>query len=63
MARPRLRQKAGLIRYARGKVEIVDPEALDGRTCECRAATRDQRRRLRLEPLPLAPAAVRLVKR
>ena len=55
-------QKAGLVSYARGKVEIIDPEALDARTCECRAAVREHRRRLGLEPLPLAPAAVRLVK-
>jgi CRP-like cAMP-binding protein len=55
-------QKAGLIKYARGKVEIVDPEALDARTCECRPAVRDHRRRLRLESLAAAPAAVRLVR-
>ena len=55
-------QKAGLIKYARGKVEIVDREALETRACECRAATRDQRRRLRLEPLPITPSAMRLVK-
>jgi CRP-like cAMP-binding protein len=55
-------QKAGLIRYARGRVEIVDAEGLEARACECRAATREQRRRLRLEPLPIAASAVRLVK-
>ena len=55
-------QKAGLIRYARGKVEILDVEALEGRACECRAATRDQRRRLRLEPLPAGESLIRLVK-
>ena len=55
-------QKAGLIKYARGKVDILDPEALETRACECRQAVRDQRRRLRLEPLPVTPSAVRLVK-
>ena len=55
-------QKAGLIAYAQGKVDILDADGLEARACECRAALREQRRRLGLAPLPLAPSPVRLVK-
>jgi CRP-like cAMP-binding protein len=55
-------QKAGLIKYARGKVDILDVRALEARACECRRATAEQRRRLRLEPLATTPSVVRLVK-
>jgi Mn-dependent DtxR family transcriptional regulator len=44
-------QKAGLIRYQRGRVEITDVEGLEARACECRAALADQRRRMKLEPI------------
>jgi hypothetical protein len=42
-------QKAGLIRYSRGKVEITDAAGLDQRACECRDAVLGQRERLKLE--------------
>jgi CRP-like cAMP-binding protein len=41
-------QAQGLIRYARGSVEIVDREGLESGACECRASV--QRLRRRLEP-------------
>lgn len=44
-------QKAGLLQYSRGRVEIIDPSGLAQRACECRGATREQRRRLQLEPV------------
>jgi hypothetical protein len=44
-------QKAGLIQYQRGRVEITDIEGLEGRACECRGAIRDQRARLGLAGL------------
>ena len=28
-------QAAGLIKYARGKIQILDPEALEDGACEC----------------------------
>jgi CRP-like cAMP-binding protein len=54
-------QKAGLIRYARGKIEILDTAAMEARACECREATREQRARLGFTPLPVGRAALRLV--
>ncbi len=39
-------QKAGLIRYSRGRVTICDVEGLDGRACECRSVLREHRDRL-----------------
>jgi len=54
-------QKRGLIQYQRGRVEIVDTEGLEARACECRAAVRDHRLRLRLEPASVASPPVRLV--
>ena len=47
-------QKAGLISYQRGRVEIVDLAGLEHRACECRAALSDHRARLGLRPLPIA---------
>ena len=35
-------QAAGLIRYSRGVIEIVDRPALEGRACECYAAIREK---------------------
>jgi CRP-like cAMP-binding protein len=49
-------QKAGMITYARGKIEIRDSGALEKSACECRMATRQQRLRLGLEPRHAPPA-------
>ena len=46
-------QEAGLIRYHRGHVVILDRERLEYRTCECYAASKKEYRRL----LPVALAA------
>jgi CRP-like cAMP-binding protein len=35
-------QKAGLIRYSRGKIAVVDREGLESASCECYAQIRDQ---------------------
>ncbi len=47
-------QKAGLIRYRRGHVSILDPEALRSRACECYDISRMEFDRL-LGDTPLAP--------
>ena len=47
-------QKAGLIRYRRGHVSILDPEALRSRACECYDISRLEFDRL-LGDTPLAP--------
>jgi CRP-like cAMP-binding protein len=52
-------QKAGLISYARGQVELVDPKGLEHRACECRDALRQQRTRLNLRPIPDALSVTR----
>lgn len=39
-------QKAGLIRYARGRITILDRAGLEERTCECYQVVRDEYRRL-----------------
>jgi CRP-like cAMP-binding protein len=39
-------QEAGLIQYRRGRVAIVDKDALADKACECYQALRTQRRRL-----------------
>jgi CRP-like cAMP-binding protein len=49
-------QKAGLIRYRRGHVSILDPEALRQRACECYDISRLEFDRL-LGDTPLAPRA------
>ena len=41
-------QKAGLITYMRGKVEVLDAAGLERRACTCRPAARAERRRLHL---------------
>ena len=41
-------QKAGIIRYSRGMVEVVDRVMLENASCECYAVTRDNYRRARL---------------
>ena len=35
-------QQAGLIRYHRGQIEIIDRPGLEARACECYAAIREQ---------------------
>lgn len=45
-------QRAGLIRYARGHIEVLDRPALERRTCECYAVVRKEYDRL----LPARPA-------
>jgi CRP-like cAMP-binding protein len=39
-------QKAGLIRYARGRITVLDREGLEGRTCECYAVVKREYDRL-----------------
>lgn len=39
-------QKAGLIRYARGRITILNRTGLEGRTCECYAVVRREYERL-----------------
>ena len=55
----RMLQDAGLIRYHRGHIEIVDRRGLEARACECYEAIRRQidksRRRRRYEHDPLVP--------
>ena len=45
-------QKAGLIRYARGRITILDRPALERRSCECYAVVKQEYDRL----LPDKPA-------
>ena len=52
-------QDKGLIKYSRGRIEVLDAPGLEQRACECRATV--QRLRQELEPesvLPDASAAV-----
>ncbi len=46
-------QKAGLIRYARGRISVLDRPGLERRTCECYAVVRKEYDRL----LPRSPAS------
>jgi CRP-like cAMP-binding protein len=46
-------QQAGLIRYSRGHIVVLDRQRLEQRTCECYAATKRAFSRL-LMPMPLA---------
>lgn len=39
-------QAAGLIRYARGRIDLVDREGLEARACECHAIVAQEYRRL-----------------
>ena len=39
-------QRAGLIRYARGHITVLDRQGLEQRTCECYAVVRDEYNRL-----------------
>jgi CRP-like cAMP-binding protein len=44
-------QKAGLIRYARGRITVLDREGLEKRTCECYAVVKKEYDRLLPERL------------
>jgi len=46
-------QKAGLIKYARGHIQVLDRPALEQRSCECYAVVKKEYDRL----LPAVPAA------
>jgi hypothetical protein len=46
-------QQAGLIRYARGHISVLDRDGLERRSCECYAAVKKEYDRL----LPQKPAA------
>jgi hypothetical protein len=35
-------QKAGLIRYSRGKIQILDSQGLEDASCECYQVVREQ---------------------
>ena len=48
-------QQAGVIRYSRGRNDVLDRPRLEQRTCECYAAAKQEYRRLM--PLPLSLAA------
>lgn len=39
-------QKAGLIRYARGHIKVLNREGLEARTCECYAVVKKEYDRL-----------------
>jgi CRP-like cAMP-binding protein len=43
-------QKAGLIRYTRGHIAVLDREGLESRSCECYAVIRETDDRLRAAP-------------
>jgi CRP-like cAMP-binding protein len=45
-------QKAGLIKYQRGQISVIDRPALESRSCECYAVVRNEYQRL----LPGKPA-------
>jgi hypothetical protein len=45
-------QRLGLIRYARGRISVLDRQALEARTCECYEVVRKEYDRL----LPRRPA-------
>jgi hypothetical protein len=45
-------QKAGLIKYARGRITVMDRQALERRSCECYAVVKAEYQRL----LPVMPA-------
>ena len=42
-------QKAGVIRYARGRISLLDRHALEQRSCECYAVVKKECDRLRPE--------------
>jgi CRP-like cAMP-binding protein len=48
-------QRAGIIRYSRGRITVLDRERLEKRVCECYAVVKNEFDRL-LSDLPLVPA-------
>ena len=44
-------QRAGVIRYSRGHIEVLDRAGLEQRSCECYAVARKEHRRLLAVPL------------
>ncbi|MGY1704371.1 Crp/Fnr family transcriptional regulator [Geodermatophilus sp. SYSU D00697] len=50
-------QQAGLIRYSRGRMTVVDPERLHEVACECYDVIQEEHRRLGLAPGPRADDA------
>lgn len=46
-------QKAGLIKYARGHITILDPHGLEQRTCECYQVVKDEYKRLLPEKMAI----------
>jgi hypothetical protein len=46
-----LLQQAGLIRYRRGHIAVLDREGLQGRACECYAVVKTELRRLQHDVL------------
>ena len=54
-------QRAGLIRYSRGNIEVVDRAGLEDRVCECYKVVKDEYNRLL--PAPKASVAPRKIQR
>ncbi len=50
-------QQAGLIRYARGHITVLDRPALEKRSCECYAVVKREYDRLLPVPMPMHKAA------
>lgn len=48
-------QEVGLIRYARGRIEVLDRKALEKRACECYALVEGEYRRLLSPKKVMAP--------
>jgi len=53
-------QKAGLIRYARGRITVLDRPGLEQRTCECYAVVKKEYDRLLPDNLAIQPTTRRL---
>jgi Mn-dependent DtxR family transcriptional regulator len=53
-------QKAGLIRYARGRITVLDRPGLEQRTCECYAVVKKEYDRLLPDNLAIQPTRRRL---
>ncbi|WP_407352538.1 hypothetical protein [Luteimonas sp. R10] len=52
-------QEAGLIRYSRGRIVVVDRTGLVQRSCECYETIKEEYDRLLTKPIPHYPAARR----
>jgi len=48
-------QRAGVIRYSRGRITVLDRAGLEQRSCECFALVREEYRRLRMREPRLSP--------